>query len=70
MASFETRLDVRSEGFAANRAHMAALLLRLRAAEERTRRTSGMVAPRFARLGKLLPQDRVGLLLDPGMPRL
>jgi geranyl-CoA carboxylase beta subunit len=70
MAIFESRLDIRSDAFSANQVHMEGLLRQLRAAEERTRRTSAAVAPRFARLGKLLPQDRVGLLLDPGMPRL
>ena len=70
MAIFENRLDIRGDAFSANRAHMEGLLQQLRAAEERTRQTSAAVAPRFARLGKLLPQDRVGLLLDPGMPRL
>ncbi|MCA3129893.1 MAG: acyl-CoA carboxylase subunit beta [Rhodocyclaceae bacterium] len=49
---------------------MESLLAQLRAAEARTREASAAVAPRFAKLGKRLPRERVALLLDPGMPVL
>jgi geranyl-CoA carboxylase beta subunit len=70
MAVIDSRLDVRSAAFADNRAHMEALLGQLRALEARTREASAAVGPRFARQGKLLPRDRVALLLDPGMPHI
>jgi geranyl-CoA carboxylase beta subunit len=68
--ALETALLPASEGFRANRAHMESLLAQLRAAEARTREASAGVAPRFAKLGKRLPRERVALLLDPGMPVL
>ena len=70
MPAIDSRIDTASAAFAENRAHMTALLGQLRALEARTRDTSAAVAPRFARLGKLLPRDRVALLLDPGMPQI
>ena len=49
---------------------MQALLDQLRALEARTREASTAVGPRFAKQGKLVPRDRVSLLLDPGMPQI
>jgi geranyl-CoA carboxylase beta subunit len=68
MPLIESALDARSAAFAENRAHMKSLLEQLRAIEARTREASAAVGPRFAKQGKLLPRDRVALLLDPGMP--
>lgn len=53
-----------------NRAHMLDLLAALRALEARTRAASAAAGPRFAKLGKCLPRERIALLLDPGMPFL
>jgi geranyl-CoA carboxylase beta subunit len=66
----ESRIDVRSQACAENRMHMESLLAQLRAIEARTREASAAIAPRFTQLGKLLPRDRVALLLDPGMPQV
>jgi geranyl-CoA carboxylase beta subunit len=70
MAVIESRLQTRSASFAENRAHMETLVRELRTLEARTRTTSASVVPRFEKQGKLLPRDRVALLLDPGMPVL
>ncbi len=70
MPKIESRLDPASESFAANRAHMLALLAQLRATEARTRARSAQAGPRFAKRGQLLPRERVELLLDPGAPWL
>ena len=70
MAAIESRIDPNSTAFNDNRAHMEGLLAELRALEARTREASAAVGPRFAKQGKLLPRDRVALLLDPGMPVL
>ena len=64
-------VDPRSEGFAANAAHMRGLLDDLRArmaqaalgGDERSRQ-------RHVSRGKLLPRERVELLCDPGSPFL
>jgi 3-methylcrotonyl-CoA carboxylase beta subunit len=66
-----TGVDVRGEAFAANAAHMRALLDDLRArmaqaalgGDERSRQ-------RHVSRGKLLPRERVELLCDPGSPFL
>jgi geranyl-CoA carboxylase beta subunit len=70
MPVLDSTLRPASEAFRVNRAHMESLLSQLRAAEARTREVSAAVAPRFAKLGKRLPRERVALLLDPGMPVL
>ncbi|MFN7276410.1 MAG: carboxyl transferase domain-containing protein, partial [Betaproteobacteria bacterium] len=70
MPVLDSALQPACEAFRANRAHMESLLAQLRAAEARTREASAAVAPRFAKLGKRLPRERVALLLDPGMPVL
>lgn len=70
MPKIESRIDTAAGSFAANRAHMLALLDELRAAEARTRARSAQAQPRFAERGKLLPRERLDLLLDPGAPWL
>ena len=71
MAILETKLDVRAETFAQNRAAMTAQVADLRAqlaAIEGGGGESGR-AKHTAR-GKLLPRERVRALLDPGSPFL
>jgi geranyl-CoA carboxylase beta subunit len=70
MAVIETRIAPTSEGFAANREAMLALLARTGALEERARRASAAAGPRFHERGQLLPRERIGLLRDPGAPFL
>ena len=70
MPILDTTLQPGSAASRENRAHLEGLLERLRALEARSRAASAAAGPRFAKLGKLLPRERVALLLDPGMPVL
>ncbi len=71
MTTLETRLNPRSDEFKANAAAMRALTADLR--EKITDAAAGGDAEaraKHAARGKLLPRDRVQLLLDPGTPFL
>ena len=71
LTALATLLDPRSEAARANAARMAALVQELRATVDRIRLGGGESArARHAGRGKLLPRDRVRLLLDPGTPFL
>src|SRR3954462_483317 len=70
MPAIDTKIDVKSDTFARNRAHMAALVEKLRALEARTREKSAQAKPLFDRRGQLLPRERVARLLDIGAPWL
>jgi geranyl-CoA carboxylase beta subunit len=70
MATIASRIDPGGDVFAANRAHMQALLAQLRATEARTRNRSEESGPRFAKRGQTLPRERISLLFDPGAPVL
>ncbi len=71
MTVLRTQIDPRSPEFLANRACMQALVEELRARSAQARRGGGerAVAKHLGR-GKLLPRERVRLLLDPGAPFL
>ncbi len=71
MAVIESLLDVRSTEFAANATAMRALVEDLRARLARAAGGGGEAArARHVGRGKLLPRERVELLLDPGTPFL
>jgi len=71
LTSLATMLDPRSDAARANAGRMAALVQELRAAVDRIRLGGGESArARHAGRSKLLPRDRVRLLLDPGTPFL
>jgi geranyl-CoA carboxylase beta subunit len=70
MPAIQSRLDPGAEPFQRNREHMLALIARLRALEERTRRESEKAKPLFDRRGQLLPRERIARLLDAGAPWL
>ena len=70
MTVFESRVDPSSEGFAQNRQDMLALVAKLDELNARGAAKSSEKAERFARRGQLLPRERLGRLLDPGMPFL
>ncbi|MEW6277139.1 MAG: carboxyl transferase domain-containing protein [Candidatus Eremiobacterota bacterium] len=71
MARFETRLKPRSPEFRANRAAMLALVDELSERLERARQGGGpRAAERHRSRGKLLPRERLELLLDPASPFL
>ncbi len=59
-----------SEASGENARHALAQLGLLRELEARTRAASARAAPLFEKRGQLLPQERAGLLLDPGAPFL
>ena len=71
MPVLETRLSARAADFLANAAAMRALVDDLRAKFEQVALGGGEVArARHSGRGKLLPRDRVEMLLDPGTPFL
>ena len=70
MPALTVELDIKSDAFAANRAHTLALIDEWRAIEAATRAASAKAAPLFERRGQLLPRERVARLLDPGVPFL
>jgi geranyl-CoA carboxylase beta subunit len=65
---FVSRLDSSAASFAVNREYMLALLGQLRRLEQTTRDVSARAGPRFTKLGKLLPRQRLERVLDPGAP--
>ena len=71
MPVLETQLSARAADFLANAAAMRALVDELRAKFEQVALGGGEVArARHSGRGKLLPRDRVEMLLDPGTPFL
>ena len=71
MPVLETKLNARSADFVANAAAMRVLVEDLNAKVDKTALGGGDVArARHTARGKLLPRDRVQMLLDPGTPFL
>src|SRR5436853_6780043 len=70
MPAIQSRIDVSGEAFGRNRAHMLALIEKLRALEARAVTKSAEAKPLFDRRGQLLPRERVARLLDIGAPWL
>jgi geranyl-CoA carboxylase beta subunit len=70
MPQFQSSIDVRSETFAANRAHHLKLIDEFRALERKIVETSGRARAKFEKRGQLLPRDRLALILDRGAPFL
>ncbi|HEX7636206.1 MAG TPA: carboxyl transferase domain-containing protein [Noviherbaspirillum sp.] len=71
MAILDSRLNVRSDDFKSNATAMQALVDDLRARVEKIMQGGGEEARRkHTARGKLLPRDRVQMLLDPGTPFL
>ncbi len=70
MVVLQSRVDTGTEEFAANAAYMRAYVERVRAVEHRQLATELAYAPRAREKHKLLPRERLGLLLDPGAPFL
>ena len=67
----ESELDTRSEAFGLNASTMRALVDDLRALVARLAEGGGKTArERHLSRGKLLPRERIGMLLDPGAPFL
>ncbi len=71
MSTLETQLNARSADFQANAAAMRAVVDDLRAQVARSTFGGGEAArAKHTKRGKLLPRDRVQMLLDPGTPFL
>ena len=70
MTQYRSRIDPASEGFAANREQMLALVEKLRSLETRAHDLSERRRPRFEERGQLTPRERLSGLLDPGLPFL
>jgi geranyl-CoA carboxylase beta subunit len=70
MPAFQSSIDVRSETFAANRAHHLKLIEEFRGLERKIVETSGRARAKFEKRGALLPRDRLALVLDRGAPFL
>jgi 3-methylcrotonyl-CoA carboxylase beta subunit len=71
MTTLETRLNARSADFQANAAAMRAVVEDLRAQVHKATLGGGEAArAKHTARGKLLPRDRVQMLLDPGTPFL
>jgi len=71
MSVLKSSINTRSDDFAANRAAMKALVEDLRAKAQGVRLGGGAAAAvRHKSRGKLLPRERIDLLLDPGAPFL
>ena len=71
MPKIESRLNTRSDEFAANAQAMATLVEDLRRRVEQVSQGGGEAArAKHAARGKLLPRERVDQLLDPGTPFL
>ena len=71
MPTLETKLNARSADFQANAAAMRALVEDLKAQIDKAAQGGGEAArAKHTARGKLLPRDRVQMLLDPGTPFL
>jgi len=71
MPALNTQIDPRSSEFLANRESMSGLVEELRGRAAEARRGGGEKATeKHVARGKLLPRERVRLLLDPGSPFL
>jgi len=71
MGVLSTKIDTRSEGFAANAAAMRKLVDELKAGAAKVAEGGGArYADRHKARGKLLPRERIERLVDPGAPFL
>ena len=71
MSKIQSKLNIRSEEFVANTAHMQGLVETLRSQIESIRQGGGeKYQRRHESRGKLLVRDRVNALIDPGSPFL
>lgn len=64
----ESQIDVTGEEFLANKAYMEEYVGKVRGVEQKQLETEMSYKPRAREKGKLLPRERLALLLDPGAP--
>ncbi|WP_417452183.1 carboxyl transferase domain-containing protein, partial [Kordiimonas sp.] len=70
MPVIESRIDTASDTFAQNAAAMQAQLDEIKRIESLKSAAQEKARPLFDKRGKLLPKERLALLLDPGTPFL
>ncbi|MGW8194819.1 MAG: carboxyl transferase domain-containing protein [Desulforhopalus sp.] len=71
MAKIDSKINVRSESFLENQRHMRSLVEDLRGKVERIKAGGGeRYQQRHKERGKLLPRERIEVLIDPGSPFL
>jgi geranyl-CoA carboxylase beta subunit len=70
MPVIESKIDVRSAEFRANREGMLGLISNFRTLERKIVENSARSKPKFEKRGQLLPRERINLLLDRGAPYL
>ncbi len=68
MQVLESRIDTSGEEFQANKAYMEAYVKKVRTVEQKQLQTEMAFKTRAREKGKLLPRERLALLLDPGTP--
>ena len=68
MSTLETKVDMHSEGFAINRTAMQKAIDEMRAVQQKVLDKSYEAKPKFDKRGKILPHERLQLLLDAGQP--
>lgn len=64
----DSQINVSSKEFLANKSYMEAYVAKVRAVEKKQLETELSYKPRAREKGKLLPRERLALLLDPGAP--
>ena len=64
----ESTIDTSGEAFQANKAYMEAYVAKVRGVQQKQLETELAYKPRALKKGKLLPRERLALLLDPGAP--
>jgi geranyl-CoA carboxylase beta subunit len=70
VAVFKSKINTSSDSFKKNRADMLGLIGKLDELNARAPALSASKKPKFDKRGQLLPRERLGRLLDPGMPYL
>lgn len=66
MAILESEIDVNSAAFAANQAAMETAIAEFREIEQKVLAKAEQAREKFHKRGKILPRERLNLLLDPG----
>lgn len=70
MPVYKTKINKASDSYKNNRADMLGLIGKLDELNARAPAISASKKPKFEKRGQLLPRERLGRLLDPGMPYL
>jgi geranyl-CoA carboxylase beta subunit len=70
MPVYKTKINTASDSYKKNRADMLGLIGKLDELNARAPAISASKKPKFDKRGQLLPRERLGRLLDPGMPYL